>query len=55
MHPCRSGGNTGPGLFPAREIPALAGITIRETGVSGQGARFGIAVPEGRFRKGVPA
>jgi len=40
------GKNTGFGLFLSREILALNGITIRETGVFGRGARFEIAVPE---------
>lgn len=48
------GKNTGLGLFLAREILSLAGMTIRETGVYGQGARFEILVPEGRYRKWVP-
>jgi len=44
------GKNTGLGLFLVREILALTGITIRETGVPGSGARFEIVVPEGKFR-----
>ncbi|MFA5254590.1 MAG: PAS domain S-box protein [Methanoregula sp.] len=44
------GKNTGFGLFLSREILTLNGITIRETGVFGRGARFEIAVPEKAFR-----
>jgi PAS domain S-box-containing protein len=44
------GRNTGFGLFFAREILSLTGITIRETGQEGAGARFEIMVPWGRFR-----
>ncbi|HVP95890.1 PAS domain S-box protein [Methanoregula sp.] len=44
------GKNTGLGLFLAREILSLTGITIRETGEPGKGARFEIAVPKGSFR-----
>ncbi|HWQ65577.1 MAG TPA: PAS domain S-box protein [Methanospirillum sp.] len=45
------GKNTGLGLFFIREILAITGITISETGVYGKGARFEILVPEGMFRK----
>ncbi len=44
------GKNTGLGLFLAREILSLTGITIRETGTFGSGARFEIMVPAGAFR-----
>lgn len=44
------GKHTGLGLFLSREILALTGITIRETGEAGKGARFEITVPEGAFR-----
>jgi PAS domain S-box-containing protein len=44
------GKNTGLGLFLVREILAITGITIRETGTAGTGARFEIAVPRGAFR-----
>lgn len=44
------GKNTGLGLFLVREILALTGIAIRETGVSGTGVRFEIVVPEGVYR-----
>ena len=38
------------GLFFVREILDLTGITIRETGEPGNGARFEIAVPKGMYR-----
>ena len=44
------GKNTGMGLFLSREILSITGITIRETGESGKGARFEIAVPKGAWR-----
>ncbi|HEX3001428.1 MAG TPA: PAS domain S-box protein [Methanoregula sp.] len=44
------GKNTGLGLFLVREILAITGMTIRETGVEGVGARFEIHVPENAFR-----
>jgi signal transduction histidine kinase len=44
------GKHTGFGLFLSREILAITGLTIRETGVEGAGARFDISVPEGKFR-----
>ena len=44
------GKNTGLGLFLAREILGITAITIRETGESGNGARFEILVPAGAFR-----
>ena len=44
------GRNTGFGLFLVREILSITGITIRETGVEGKGARFEILVPDGAFR-----
>lgn len=44
------GKHTGLGLFLSREILAITGITIRETSESGQGARFEIRVPAGKFR-----
>ena len=42
----------GSGLFLAREILSITGISIRETGVPGNGTRFEIVVPESRYRKG---
>jgi PAS domain S-box-containing protein len=44
------GDNTGLGLFLAREILFLTGITIKETGTEGEGARFEIRVPDGSYR-----
>ncbi|MDP2796635.1 MAG: PAS domain S-box protein [Methanoregula sp.] len=44
------GKNTGMGLFLAREILSITGITIQETGEPGRGARFEILVPKGAFR-----
>ena len=44
------GKNTGLGLFLAREILDITGITIRETGEEGKGARFEIMVPKGMWR-----
>ena len=44
------GKNTGLGLFLIREILAITGITIRETGEPGKGARFEILVPAGAYR-----
>lgn len=38
------------GLFFSREVLAITGLSIRETGVPGSGARFEILVPEGLFR-----
>ncbi|EHQ36215.1 PAS domain S-box protein [Methanoplanus limicola] len=44
------GENTGLGLFLIREILAITGITIRENGVHGKGARFEMTVPAGAWR-----
>lgn len=44
------GRNTGLGLFLSREILAITGSTITETGESGTGARFEITVPAGMWR-----
>lgn len=44
------GKNTGLGLFLAREILSLTGITIRETGTYGAGACFELTVPAAMFR-----
>jgi len=44
------GKNTGLGLFLAREILSITGITISETGEPGRGARFEMKVPHGRYR-----
>ncbi|MDD1689080.1 MAG: PAS domain S-box protein [Methanoregula sp.] len=44
------GKNTGLGLFLVREILAITGIKISETGEPGKGARFEITVPKGSYR-----
>jgi len=44
------GKHTGLGLFLSREILSITGMTIRETGVQGKGARFVITVPKGAYR-----
>ena len=46
--------NTGYGLFLAGEILSITGLSIKETGVPGKGARFEIRVPKGAFRLGSP-
>lgn len=46
------GRNTGLGLFLAREILDITGITLRETGVYQNGARFEIIVPKESYRQG---
>jgi len=43
-----AGGSTS--LFLSREILSITSITIRETGVEGNGARFEIRVPKGSYR-----
>jgi len=40
----------GHGLFLAHEILAITGITIRETGTPGEGAKFELLVPSGGYR-----
>jgi signal transduction histidine kinase len=45
------GKHTGLGLFLVREILSITGISIRETGVPGTGARFEMIVPEGAYRR----
>jgi PAS domain S-box-containing protein len=42
--------HTGLGLFLAREILGITGISISETGEPGNGARFEITVPKGMYR-----
>ena len=44
------GHNTGMGLFLSREIVSITGMTIRENGEPGKGARFEIRIPAGYFR-----
>ncbi len=46
------GKNSGLGLTLVREILDITGITIRETGEPGRGARFEITVPNGKWRYG---
>jgi PAS domain S-box-containing protein len=42
--------HTGYGLFLTQEILNITGLTIRETGVPGEGARFEILAPKGKYR-----
>ena len=44
------GKHTGLGLFLSREILAITGLTIAETGEPGRGVRFEMAVPDGMYR-----
>jgi PAS domain S-box-containing protein len=44
------GKNTGLGLFLSREILSITGLTMKETGTLGKGARFEILVPDGKYR-----
>ena len=44
------GKNTGIGLFLAREILSITGITIRETGETGQRYRFEMTLPPDAYR-----
>jgi len=44
------GKNTGLGLAISREILDITGITIKETGEPGKGARFEMTVPKGAWR-----
>jgi signal transduction histidine kinase len=44
------GKNTGLGLTLSQEILSITGITIRETGEPGKGARFEMTVPKGAYR-----
>jgi PAS domain S-box-containing protein len=44
------GKNIGYGLFMAREILAITGLTIQETGEPGKGARYEIRVPKRFYR-----
>ncbi|MFA4826122.1 MAG: PAS domain S-box protein [Methanoregula sp.] len=44
------GKNTGLGLALSREILDITGITIRETGEPGKGARFEMTIPKGMWR-----
>lgn len=42
--------NTGFGLFLSREILAITGLSISETGEYGRGAQFEILIPDGSYR-----
>ena len=44
------GQHTGMGLFLSREILAITGITIKENGISGKGARFEMVITKGGYR-----
>lgn len=44
------GNNTGVGLFLAKEILSITGLSIRENGIPGEGARFEITIPGGKWR-----
>lgn len=45
------GSNTGLGLYMVRELLSIGGISIRETGEPGAGARFEMLFPEGKYRR----
>jgi PAS domain S-box-containing protein len=42
--------NTGLDMYLSREIVSITGMSIRETGIYGKGARFEIRVPKGAYR-----
>ena len=42
--------NTGLDMYLSRQILSITGISIRETGIYGTGARFEIRVPKGAYR-----
>ena len=44
------GKHTGLGMFLIKEILSITGITISETGTYGEGVRFEIRVPHGKYR-----
>jgi signal transduction histidine kinase len=44
------GKHTGLGMFMSREILSFSGMSIHETGETGVGARFEIAIPNDRYR-----
>jgi signal transduction histidine kinase len=50
----RVGKHNGLGLFLVREILSITSLSIIETGVPGEGARFEIYIPTGQFRKAQP-
>lgn len=45
-----SGKSSGLGLFLARDILAITGIAIKETGTPGAGTRFEMTIPPGKWR-----
>ncbi len=47
-----TGDHTGFGLFLAKAILGITGITIEENGIPGHGVRFEMLVPAGKYRKG---
>jgi len=49
------GSNTGQGLFLVREILSITGISIRENGTPGKGARFEITIPRNGYRITAPS
>jgi signal transduction histidine kinase len=44
--------SSGLGLFLVRDILAITGISIKETGVPGEGSRFEMVIPPGKWRAG---
>ncbi|MCQ1538365.1 PAS domain S-box protein [Methanocalculus taiwanensis] len=48
----KCGKNNGYGLYLVREILGITGITIHEEGIAGEGARFVLSVPAGRWKIG---
>lgn len=51
LFPKVSGKSVGYGLFLIKEILATTGISIRETGINGTGARLEMLVPPGSYRE----
>nr|WP_319539054.1 ABC transporter substrate binding protein [uncultured Methanospirillum sp.] len=47
------GKHTGVGLFVSKQILAITEVTIRETGLPGEGVRFEIIVPKEKWKRGV--
>lgn len=45
------GSHTGIGLFLAREILSITDLKIMECGIPGEGARFEISIPAGKYRR----
>ncbi|PKL59576.1 MAG: sensor histidine kinase, partial [Methanomicrobiales archaeon HGW-Methanomicrobiales-4] len=45
------GKHTGIGLFLTKEILSITGLSLREAGDPGEGARFEILVPGDKFRR----